>query len=40
MVDIPTIPGLIFLMHKERSVIDQDYAQIREIETNGLFEVT
>jgi hypothetical protein len=37
--DLLTLPGTIRLVHKDPSVIEQDYHKIREIEKSRLYDL-
>ena len=36
-VDLPSIPGEVTLVHKDKEILDQDYALINEILDEGIF---
>ncbi len=36
-IDIFTLPGIVYLVHDDKNVIEHDYQAIREMEKGGLF---
>jgi len=38
-IDVASSPGIVFLMHDDPAVVQSDYAAIRELEKNGLYEL-
>jgi hypothetical protein len=36
-VDLFTSPGIVYLVHDDRAVLEDDYQRIRSIEDRGLF---